>query len=271
MSDMSAAFARLCNVEVHGTSGPAVVIGGGLGTSACDWAKVVEALSSHCTVVTYATAGSRNAHDDLFSPVRHRHINGFADDLRWLLADLELDDVTFVGHAYIGAAGIIAATADPGSISKLVLLNSSPRYRTEPESGYHGGYSDDEVRSFRRALTADTVAWKTEFVPALSGPVEAITTFEENARGRAPIIATTIASAVFSLDVRDLLSRCTVPTLVLQSRRALPVPPGSYEWFVDHMPGALGTQLDAEGQFPHVTDPHEVIDHVLPFVLGATA
>lgn len=271
MFDVTAGFARLCNVEVHGTSGPAVVIGGGLGTAPSDWAKVVDALASHCTVVTFASAGSRGAHDDLFSPVRHRSIEGFADDLRWLLADLGRDDVVFVGHAYMGAAGILAAAAEPGSIAKMVLLNTSPRYRTDPATGYTGGYTDDEVRNFRRALTADTVAWKTEFLPSLSGPVEAITTFEENARGRAPIVATTIASAVFALDVRDQLPRCTIPTLVLQSTRALPVPPGSYEWLVDHIPGAQGAVLDAEGQFPHVTDPHTVIEHVLPFVLGAVA
>lgn len=271
MSDMSDGVARLSNLQVHGVSGPTVVIGGGIGTSASDWAKVVESLSAHCRVVTYSSAGSVGAADELFSAVRHRTIYGFADDIRWLLAEVDLSDVVFVGHAYIGPAAVLAAVADPGCISKLVLLNSCPRYRTDPDSGYHGGYTDEQVRSYRRALTADNVTWRHEFVPYLGGPGEAITTFEQNARGRTPIVATTIASAVFSLDIRDVLPRCTAPALVMQARATLPVPPGSLECLVDHLPSAQGVVLEADGQFPHVTDPDEVLGHLLPFILADAA
>ena len=264
-------LARLHRVAVHGSSGPVVVLGHGLGGAPSDWNAVVAGLEPHCTVITYAQAGSVAADSSLFVPARHRSVLGYVDDFMALLADLELEGITYVGHSFAGIIGALAACADPGLVDRMVLLNASARYLADPATGYVGGFSADQVRALRLAVNADPVAWAREFVPSLMGAEDAgsvVTAMTSNLARHDEEVAAAIASAVFGLDARPHLARCSAETLLLQAGDDRAVPAASYEALLGLLPNARGVQLDATGHFPHRVAADEVLTHVVPFVLG---
>lgn len=264
-------LARRHRVTVRGSGTPVVVLAHGLGGGPSDWDAVAAGLEAHCTVVTFAQAGSLAADPMLFVPARHRTVYGFVDDLANLLVDLDLEGVTFVGHSFGGIVGALAECAAPGLIDRMVLLNGSARYLADPATGYAGGFTAEQVRDLRVAVNADQAAWARDFVPDLMGAdnpsavSEALTAALERHDEE---VAACIAAAVFGLDARRDLVRCRAHTLLLHSALDPAVPDCSYETLLGLLPDARGVRLDATGHFAHRVAPDEVLSHLVPFVLA---
>ncbi len=110
------------NVVEEG-EGPPVVLVHGLPGSAYDWRLTSAALAQRGRrVIAYDRVGygwSDARPDDAFS------VESNAAELLALLAALDLDDVTVVGHSYGGATAIVAAQRDPSRITRLVLVASA--------------------------------------------------------------------------------------------------------------------------------------------------
>jgi pimeloyl-ACP methyl ester carboxylesterase len=104
-------------------AGPPVVLVHGLPGSAYDWRLTSAALSKRGRrAIAYDRVGygwSDARPDDAFNVASN------ATELLELLAALELEHVTVVGHSYGGATAIVAARRDPSRIARLVLVASA--------------------------------------------------------------------------------------------------------------------------------------------------
>ena len=258
-------------VRVVGDAGPAVLLVHGLGGHQGHWDPVVAALSPRARCITISIAGSPDADPALFSPLRHQSIVGFSDDIALLCGALGLRGAVYVGHSISAMAGALAAAADPGLFSRMVLLNGSPCYVDAPEDGYVGGFTRQQIDDVFAAIDADFALWAGGFGRLLMGNAltpEFADEFITSLRRYSPEVASTVFRAAFSADLRPYLARVAPPVRVLQSSEDPAVPMATARWFAEALPDARLLPLRARGHFPHVVDPQEVIAAMAPFVLG---
>lgn len=258
-------------VRIVGDAGPAVLFAHGLGGHQGHWDPIVAALSQRARCITFSIAGAPDADPALFSPLRHQSILGFSDDVALLCAALGLRDVVYVGHSVSAMAGALAAAADPGLFSRMVLLNGSPCYVDALETGYVGGFTRQQIEDTFAAIESDFALWAGGFGKLLMGnalPPRFADEFTTSLRRYPPEVASTVFRAAFSTDLRPFLARVRPPVRVLQSREDPAVPMATAQWFAEALPDARLQPLRAHGHFPHVVDPQEVIAAIAPFVLG---
>lgn len=261
-------------VRIVGDSGPTVLFAHGLGGHQGHWDAVVAALSPRARCITFSIAGSPDADPSLFSPLRHQSVMGFADDVALLCAALGVRNLVYVGHSVSAMAGMLAAAADPGLFSRMVLLNGSPCYINEPETGYVGGFTQQQIDDVLAAIVSDFILWAGGFGQLLMGNAPTPRFAEEfitSLRRYSPEVAAIIFRAAFSSDFRAFVPRVKVPVHVLQSCDDPAVPMATAQWLVDTLPEGRLQPLNSCGHFPHLVDPDEVIAAIAPFVLGGTA
>lgn len=258
-------------VHIVGDSGPTLLFAHGLGGHQGHWHPVVAALSQRARCITFSIAGSPDADPDLFSPLRHQSVLGFSDDIALLCSALGVRDAVYVGHSVSAMAGVLAAAADPGLFSRMVLLNGSPCYMDEPGTGYVGGFTRQQIDDAFAAIDSDFALWAggfgrllmaNELTPRLADE------FITSLRRYSPEVASTVFRAAFSADLRPFLGRVQLPVRVLQSRDDPAVPMATARWFAEALPDARLQPLSSSGHFPHVIDPQEVLAAMTPFVLG---
>jgi sigma-B regulation protein RsbQ len=260
-------------VRARGSGDTTVVLAHGLGGSQTQWEPVAEGLAERARVVTFDLAGSGDADASLSSPVRHATILGFADDLALLCAELRLREVVYVGHSMSGMAGALAAAADPGLFSRMVLLNASACYVDDPEHGYVGGFTAEQVDDLLAAIAGDFGLWAAGFAGHVMGNADRPALTREFAASLAaygPEVALTVFRAAFESDHRDVLPLVGVPTLVLSTDADPAVPTEATRFLGRAIPDAEVHVLDVEGHFPHVVAPELILAHVRAF-LGATS
>lgn len=253
--------------------GRPIVFGHGLGGTQAHWDPIVSHFAGRARLITFSLAGSADADRRLFSPTRHASVLGFADDLARLCAELELRDAIYVGHSMSAMAGALAAAADPGLFSKLVLLNASARYVDDAATAYAGGFSQQQVDEVRLAVSADFATWAGGFAPLMMGNPERpefSTEFARTLRAYDPAVAPVLFRAAFTSDFRTHLRRVTPATLLLQSPNDPAVPLEAARWLERQLPNARLRVLRSTGHFPHVVSPAEVIAELESFVFGAS-
>lgn len=254
---------------VTGDRGPWMVLAHGLGGSPSDWDPFVSAFSDHFRVVTFAQAGSPAADPSAFSAVSHASLLGFADDLALLCAELGVREAVFVGHSFACTVAAIAAVADPGLFSRMVLINASPCYIDDSGHGYHSGYTASEVEDIRARMRSDYDRWTAGFGTTLManpGRPELAAGFVDALRTLDPQVAFTAFSAVLTGDYRDVYPRIAVPTLVLHNEADPAVPMSVARWITATVPAARLVEMSTTGHFPHVVDPAGVIEAILGFL-----
>lgn len=99
--------------------GPPLILVHGLGGSRRWWRKNLDALAAHFTVYTVDLIGfgkSRDGHQFV--------LNEAADALHEWLNVMGLDHVTLIGHSMGGRIGAELAVDHPGSVERLVLIDS---------------------------------------------------------------------------------------------------------------------------------------------------
>lgn len=258
-------------VRIVGDAGPTVLFAHGLGGHPGHWDPIVAALAPRARCITFTIAGSPGADPSLFSPHRHQSLMGFADDLALLCAALGVRDAVYVGHSVSAMAGLLAAAADPGLFSRMVLLNANPCYVDAPESGYVGGFTRARADDALAAIASDFMLWAGGFGRLMMGHAQTprfADGFIATLREYAPEVASIVFRATFNSDLRRFVSRARLPVRVLQGRDDPAVPMATAQWLADALPAARLQLLRARGHFPHVVAPGEVIDAISAFVLG---
>ena len=168
-------------------------------------------------------------------------LQGYADDLLEICAELDLSDVVFVGHSVSAMIGVLASIAEPERFAALVLVGPSACYLDDPATGYVGGFSQADIANLLETLDDNFLGWSTAMAPAIMGNAdrpELGRELTESFCRTDPDIASAFARVTFLSDSRADLPRVQVPTLVLQTTQDViaDVPVGEY--VRDHVPGS---------------------------------
>ncbi|MGN6123734.1 MAG: alpha/beta fold hydrolase [Sphingomonas oligoaromativorans] len=237
-----------------------VILSHGFGTDQTSWAGVLQRLQRRFSVLVYDLPGAGPLLPSDFSVERYRSLSAFADDLLHLLDEIGVQRASYVGHSVSGMIGVLAAIEDPLRFHKLLLLNSSPRYLDD--TGYRGGFSRGELDSLLDAMALNYQSWVAGFAPLAIGndSPHAIKEFSTSLLAMRPDIALRVARAIFQSDVRDLLPRLTVPTVLVHAREDVAVPEDVAHYLARHIPRSRLAWIPVTGHLPHLSAPDQVVD-----------
>jgi len=248
-------------------SGPTVLLVPGWTITTRFWERQVADLARDHRVVTIDLRGAGNSGK---TPDRHS-LAAYAEDLRQVLTQLELDDVTLVGWAMAVSVAVHLLAEGCERVARLVWIDHSPRFFATPDwsLGLYGDLTPaafDQVladlRHDRAAVTRSLLA-ETMFATPLSEDelrwmtAELMKTPTET--------AVTMLSAVAYTDLRPLLPSLHLPVLVLNGgKSAVPVEVGG--WLARALPNGRSVVLPDAGHAPFWDDAEGVNAAIRGFV-----
>jgi sigma-B regulation protein RsbQ len=242
-----------------------IIFSHGYGCDQTMWRFVTPAFEHTHRVVTFDHVGFGASDLSAWKETRHASLDGYADDLLQIMDELDLRDAVFVGHSVASMIGVLAAIKDPSRFGQLVLLCPSPRYIDDPQTGYIGGFSAEEIDGLVTALHDNQQRWADGMAPVIMGnpdrPELAAELHSSFCRVD-PRVALAFARATFQSDYRYALPLVTVPTAIIQSETDAIAPRVVGQYMHEHIPNSTLTTLKADGHCPHLSAPHATADAI---------
>ena len=266
---ISATTRKKNNVSIEGNldATQTIVFAHGFGTDQTAWDEVKEAFKSDYRLVLYDNVGGGAADINAYSPIKYNTLKTYADDLIDILSELAISGAIMVAHSVSSMISVIAANKKPNLFSKLVLIGASPRYIND--GNYIGGFTQEALDGMYETMTTNYYAWVSGFsAMAMGNPdkPELGAEFAKTLMAIRPDIALAVSKVIFESDVRDQLPLISLPTLLLQAKEDVAVPAAVAAYLHDHINGSELQQLNAEGHFPHISAPNEVIKSIKSFI-----
>ncbi|MFJ1899112.1 MULTISPECIES: alpha/beta fold hydrolase [unclassified Streptomyces] len=258
---------RRNNVTVTGcVDGPVLLLAHGFGCDQNMWRLVLPALAEDFRVVLFDYVGSGRADPSAWDERRYSSLEGYAQDVLEVCEELDLRDVTFVGHSVSAMVGVLAAAKAPRCFSRLVMVAPSPRY--VDEDGYRGGFSADDIDELLESLESNYLGWSAAMAPVIMGNADRPELGEELATSFCatdPDIARVFARTTFLSDSRADLKTVTVPTLVLECTQDVIAPREVGAYVHAAIPGSRLVTLEATGHCPQLSAPQATAETIIDF------
>jgi sigma-B regulation protein RsbQ len=259
------------NVNVVGPEDkPTIMLAHGFGCDQQLWRMVVPELLPNFRIVLFDHVGSGAADPAAWDAERYASLQGYADDMLEILSELDLRDVTLVGHSVAAMMGVLAAATDPSRIAKLVLLTPSPCYIDDDD--YRGGFSRADIDELLESLESNYLGWSKAMAPVIMGVPERPELADELTDTFCrtdPECARVFARATFLSDNRADLKRVSVPTLVIESEQDAIAPREVGAFVHRHIGGSELLTLNTTGHCPHLSAPEATARAIGAFA-GAT-
>jgi non-heme chloroperoxidase len=249
--------------ESWGT-GPPFVLVHALSLNCRLWDNQVIALSDRYRTVVYDQRG----HGRSDKPDSDYRFETYGRDLSDLLAVLGLKNVTIVGSSLGSWAALACAYRDRESrISRLVLTGASPRL--QPDQTWPHCPPAGSFEHFLNALIDDRAKTTYDFYKSLLNR-------EASAQLVDWIVRTSLemplcaflesAKSVVHADIRMILPKIYVPTLVLNGSYDPACPAGAGHYIATTMPFASLFTFENSGHFPQIEQAREFNAELSRFV-----
>jgi sigma-B regulation protein RsbQ len=258
------------NVVVTGRpDGRTVLLAHGFGCDQNMWRLVVPRLARDFRVVLFDHVGAGRSDLSAWHEERYAVLDGYAEDVLEICAELDLHDPVLVGHSVSAMIAVLAANREPQRFAGLVLLTPSPRYVDDGD--YRGGFSESDIEELLDSLESNYLGWSAAMAPVVMGNPDRPELGEEltNSFCRTdPAIARVFARATFLSDNRADLGAVAVPTLVVQCRQDAIAPPEVGEFVHASVHGSRLVTLDATGHCPQLSAPEATGAAIAEFAAG---
>lgn len=247
-------------VEGNQESTQTMIFAHGFGTDQRVWQKIVPAFFQNYRIVLYDNVGAGHSDLNCYRSEKYLSLDAYADDLLEICEELKLKNAVFVGHSVSGMVGLIASLNAPGLFSKIILIGASPRYLND--KNYLGGFRQQDLDNLYSQMAANYVEWvsgfskiamRNEDKPDLSKQ------FENTLLSLRPDIAIEVARSIFQSDFRLILKFVEDDVLIIQSQKDIAVPQEVAEYLHSKIKGSKLVTVNAEGHYPHLSAPEEVI------------
>ncbi|WP_207423931.1 alpha/beta fold hydrolase [Desertivirga brevis] len=265
----SASIHRRNNIRIEGNleSSRTIVFGHGFGTDQRIWGKITPAFTKDYRVILYDNVGAGKSDLDSFIPEKYRSLDAYADDLQEICSELQLSNAVFVGHSVSGMIGLITGLNVPSLFSRIVLIGASPRYLND--GSYVGGFHQAELDSLYFQMRANYVEWVSGFSKIAmrnSHNPDLSKQFEESLLSLRPDISLEVAQSIFQSDFRLILKFIESKVLIIQAQKDVAVPREVAEYMHERIKDSKLVVVNAEGHYPHVSAPEEIISAIQGFL-----
>ncbi|GAB3832410.1 alpha/beta fold hydrolase [Hymenobacter jeollabukensis] len=248
------------NVHVAGRGQQTLLFVNGFGCDQTIWRYILPALAEQYRLVLFDHVGAGLSDAKAYDPTKYASLQGYAQDVLDVCAELALTDVTLVGHSVGAMIGALAAIQEPARFQRLLLLCPSPCYLNEAD--YHGGFDRVDIDNMLSFMERDFVEWADTFAPLIMGnpdrptlSAELIHSFCQND----PVIAKQFARVTFLSDNRSDLARLHTPCLLVQCAEDLIAPLEVGDYLHTVLPDSKLVTLPVSGHCPHVSAPRETL------------
>ncbi|WP_445152340.1 alpha/beta fold hydrolase [Baekduia sp. Peel2402] len=257
------------NVQVHGNAdGRPMVFAHGFGCDQNMWRHVWPAFADEHRIVLFDHVGHGGSDHSAFDPERYATLDGYAQDVLEICAELELDsDVVLVGHSVSAMIGALAAIAEPQRFGALVMIGPSPRYLDD--DGYVGGFARPDIDALLDSLSSNYLGWSATMAPVIMGNAERPELGDELTAlfcATDPAIASHFARVTFLSDNRADLPRVGVRTLVVQCSDDVIAPVAVGQYVHEQLPDSTYMHLAATGHCPNLSAPEETVGAIQAFL-----
>jgi sigma-B regulation protein RsbQ len=259
------------NVRIAGVDGgPTIMLAHGFGCDQHLWRLVEARLASSFRLVLFDHVGSGASDPSAWDPRRYESLQGYAADILDIVNELNLREVTFVGHSVAAMMGVLAVSADASRFARLVLLTPSPCYLDQ--GNYRGGFSRTDIDELLDSLESNYLGWSRSMAPVIMGTPDRPELADEltNSFCRTdPACARVFARTTFLSDNRDDLARVLLPTLVIECAQDTLAPREVGAYVQQRIDGSELVTLDAVGHCPQLSAPDITAQAIAAFA-GAT-
>lgn len=252
------------NVHEIGHGARPILFAHGFGCDQTIWQFVAPAFADDYRVILFDYVGAGQSDRKAFQYERYANLRGYAQDVLDICTALDLRDLIFVGHSISGMIGLLASLQAPERFARMIMIGSSACYINDPPD-YNGGFDRADIVGLLDLMEKNYQGWASFLAPAVMRNAER----PELARGLEasflaadPAVARHFAAATFFTDNRAELALATVPTLLLQTEDDMIVPQAAAEYLHRHLRGSRLHMLRAQGHYPHVSAPEELIQQL---------
>jgi sigma-B regulation protein RsbQ len=255
------------NVAIRGQGERVIMFAHGFGCDQNMWRFVAPQFEADFRIVLFDHVGAGGSDLSAYSRKNYSSLEGYADDVIEICDELDLHDVTFVGHSVSSMVGALAAKKRPSLFANLVMVGPSPRYIND--DGYTGGFSAEQIEELLSFLDANHMGWSQAMAPTIMGNADRPELGEEltNSFCRTdPEIARHFARTTFTSDNRADLDGLSTRTLVLQCSEDVIAPREVGEYVHSKLPNSTLVTLQATGHCPNLSAPDETAMAIRAFV-----
>jgi sigma-B regulation protein RsbQ len=221
-------------------------------------------------LVLFDHAGCGASDPSAWDPKRYQSLQGYAADILGIVHELDMRDVTFVGHSVAAMMGVLAVGTDPSRFARLVLLTPSPCYLDQGD--YRGGFSRSDIDELLDSLESNYLGWSRSMAPMIMGTPDRPELADELTDSFCrtdPACARVFARTTFLSDNRADLARVSVPTLVIECAQDTLAPREVGAYVQQRIEGSELVTLDAVGHCPQLSAPDSTAEAIAVFA-GAT-
>ncbi|GAA4321928.1 alpha/beta hydrolase [Mucilaginibacter gynuensis] len=257
------------NIEGNLDAAQTIIFAHGFGTDQTAWDAVKQAFKDDYRLVLYDNVGGGHADPAAYSPIKYNKLNSYADDLLAIVNDLQLEDAIVIAHSVSSMITLLANVKNPAIFKKVFFVGASPRYLNDESENYTGGFTQPALDSMYETMTTNYYAWVSGFSAAAMGNPDQPELGESFARTLGeirPDVALSVAKVIFESDVRKELGKLQKETLLLQTQHDIAVPQEVAEYLNQHISNSKLLYVDAEGHFPHISAPNQVIAAIKSFI-----
>ncbi|MFC7526896.1 alpha/beta fold hydrolase [Parapedobacter sp. GCM10030251] len=255
------------NVIIKGNGSEVMMFAHGFGCDQNMWRYVVPAFQDDYKIVLFDHVGAGNSDLSAYSFQKYDTLEGYAADIIEIANELDIKDITFVGHSVSAVMGLIAADMAPELFKRLILVGPSPSYINQDD--YIGGFSRAEIEELLESLDNNHLGWSMAMAPVIMGNPDRKELGAELANSFCqtdPEIAKHFARTTFLTDKRDILPQTKIPSLILQCRNDVIAPMEVGRYMHKHMFGSKLVEMNATGHCPNLSAPEETIDTIKAFL-----
>jgi sigma-B regulation protein RsbQ len=258
------------NVQISGpTDAPVLVFAHGFGCDQTMYSRLLPFFEGRFRIVLFDHVGSGGSSLADYDAVKYGTLDQYVDDLIELCDALELGRVTLIAHSFAAMMAIAAAVKAPGLFRDLVLLAPTPSYIDDADTGYEGGFTRADIDGLMESLDDNHLAWAAMMAPVVMknpGHPQLAAELEQSFCRVDPRVMRTFARVACLSDVRPLLPRLDVPTLIVQCMNDSLAPLAVGDYMESQIPGGVVVVLEAEGHVPQVSAPAETSRAILQFL-----
>lgn len=255
------------NVNVIGNGEKALLFLHGYGCDQSMWRFMPASFSDDYKLVFIDLVGCGDSDDEAYDFEKYNSLEGYADDVLEVCKELNLKNITVVGHSVSASIAVCADLKDSEVFDNLILVCPSPKFINEGD--YIGGFSKDDIDELIETLDANYSGWSKAMAPVIMGNPERpelSTELEDSFCRNNPEIARHFARVTFLCDNREDFKKVTTTTLILQSEHDNLAGIQVGEYVHKSIKNSEMVILETSGHCPHLSAPEQTIQAIKSFL-----